>query len=124
MIKLFLLFFLQIYSPDATAMFDEIMSPYCPGRTLSACPSEDARKLRTDIEGWFQAGDSKEEVLRKLEGSFGKEITGEGSSSALGAGALFLLIPAIIIFLVYKFQYKKDVTENETENESERGKKL
>lgn len=60
----------------AGVVFDDVMSPYCPGRTLSACPSNDARVLRQQISSWVANGESAEQVKQKLVDLYGVEILG------------------------------------------------
>ena len=59
---------------QAQKISDSIMSPYCPGMTLSACPSSDARSLRVEIEGRFNKGYTEEAVINELKMRFGEKI--------------------------------------------------
>ena len=43
---------------------DELMSPFCPGRTLSSCPSPQAAELVQWIVTQEAAGTTREEVPR------------------------------------------------------------
>ena len=52
----------------------ELMSPFCPGRTLSACPSAKADELRVWILMQESAGASREEVEAQLVERFGEKI--------------------------------------------------
>jgi cytochrome c-type biogenesis protein CcmH/NrfF len=74
-----------------------VMSPYCPGRTLSSCPSEDARKLRFQISEWLKKGYSEAAVKRQLIGIYGKDVIGE--PSFVGFGKIAWLSPYVIIIL-------------------------
>jgi hypothetical protein len=42
----------------ATELSHDLMSPYCPGRTIATCPSPQARKLEALILEQAQAGKS------------------------------------------------------------------
>lgn len=78
-------------------IYDSVMSPYCPGRTLSACPSDSARKLKADIENWILVeGDSKSDVLERLNNLYGDQIYGAPKLS--GVGFLSVFIPIIVLF--------------------------
>ncbi|MEM9176373.1 MAG: cytochrome c-type biogenesis protein CcmH [Myxococcota bacterium] len=61
------------YSQDLSS---ELMSPFCPGRTLSSCPSPQAGELMQWIQGQEAAGLSEEEVVASLIDQFGEEIQG------------------------------------------------
>lgn len=43
------------------------MSPFCPGRTLTSCPSPSAAEWRQDIRKWVDQGVSTPEIRRRLE---------------------------------------------------------
>jgi cytochrome c-type biogenesis protein CcmH/NrfF len=55
---------------------NELMSPYCPGRTIASCPSEQARKLEDQILAQAQAGRSREQIEESLVERFGPQIVG------------------------------------------------
>ena len=96
---LFLLFVGNVVADNidrtAAQFFDTVMSPYCPGRTLSACPSDDARILRDEIRAKLAAGVSADEVQAQLKTRFGN-ISGEPD----GAGASKMAYVGIIVFFV------------------------
>jgi len=80
---------------DSAQFFDSVMSPYCPGMTLSACPSEDARILRNEIREQLEKGIAKEKIEADLEVRFGN-LSGGPSGGALG-GMAYL---GILVFFV------------------------
>ncbi len=54
----------------------DLMSPYCPGRTLATCPSPQAAELVQWIVMQESAGVSREQVIEMLVERFGEEILG------------------------------------------------
>ena len=54
----------------------ELMSPFCPGRTLASCPSPQAAELIQWIATQEAAGVSREEVIAILVERHGEEILG------------------------------------------------
>lgn len=54
----------------------ELMSPFCPGRTVASCPSPQATELIQWIQLQEAAGASREEVVEMLIDRFGEEILG------------------------------------------------
>lgn len=52
----------------------ELMSPFCPGRTLAACPSGKADELRVWILLQESAGATREAVEEQLVERYGREI--------------------------------------------------
>ena len=76
---------------------ESTMSPYCPGRTISACPSIQARELREQIYTWFSSGYSKKAVLNQLLAIYGDEVRGVPDSN--GFGKMAWLIPVFFVLL-------------------------
>ena len=52
----------------------ELMSPFCPGRTLASCPSEKADELRVWILLQESAGATRAEVEEQLVERYGREV--------------------------------------------------
>ena len=74
-----------------------IMSPYCPGRTLSACPSTKALELRKKIKGKAIQGQGRQEILSWLDDTYGDSIL-----AAPKAGVARLLawtVPVIFVLV-------------------------
>lgn len=76
------------------------MSPFCPGRTLSSCPSPSAAEWRSDIRRWTEEGLSTEEIRARLEQRVpGEDLSGAPNSPggwvlpiALGIASAWLLV--------------------------------
>ena len=86
---------------------DTTMSPYCPGMTISACPSPRARDLRVQIKNWFEQGYSKKAVKNQLKIAYGKDIYGMPDTKGFGLLAwalpmLFILVGLFLIYRVYR----------------------
>jgi cytochrome c-type biogenesis protein CcmH/NrfF len=54
----------------------ELMSPFCPGRTLASCPSPQAAQLVQWIALQEASGSTREEVIAVLVDQWGEEILG------------------------------------------------
>lgn len=86
----------------AHGMFAELMSPYCPGRTLADCPSPNAAALREEVRTLLAQGVSEAQIRTTLSAQFGDAIVGT-PRSALGwaipglvlAGGAALLVVAL-----------------------------
>lgn len=78
------------------ALANELMSPFCPGRTLADCPSEKAEELRGWIVDQELAGRSPEEVHAEVVAAFGDGVRQAPVPSGLGLAAY--VIP-ILLFL-------------------------
>ncbi len=75
----------------AYALSRDLMSPYCPGRTLADCPSPDAAAVRQEIRRRMRAGESAARVRADLELRYGDAVSGVPRS------AIGWLIPALLI---------------------------
>jgi len=74
-------------------LWNSLMSPFCPGRTLIDCTSPQAAELRDWIAAQEKAGVSREQVEKTLYLEFGDVILQAPKASGFGIAAY--LIPAI-----------------------------
>lgn len=85
--------------PPAEALMHELshdlMSPYCPGRTIASCPSPNARKLETHILEQAEAGKSREEIEASLVARF-PDIRGYVGRPEILYGTALVALLAII----------------------------
>ena len=72
---------------------NEVMSPYCPGRALSDCPSPQAAELREWIVEQENSGVPRSEVEQELFRVFGDQLL--QAPRAEGMGLLAYLVPAL-----------------------------
>lgn len=75
----------------------ELMSPYCPGRTLADCPSSQADELRLWIYQQEQQGRTRNEVEQDLLDRFGEKMLGAPRARGIGVAAYW--IPALLFLL-------------------------
>jgi cytochrome c-type biogenesis protein CcmH len=80
----------------AYTLANELMSPYCPGRTLSDCPSPQASDLRLWIVAQEAAGASREEVEATLYERFGDEIRSTPKPEGWGLTAYVVPLAAFL----------------------------
>lgn len=84
--------------PDQAAndLSAEIMSPFCPGVTLHECPSAEAIELRNEIETWFRAGSSEDEIMARLEAEYGRGIRATPAPEGMGLAAWVVIAAAVL----------------------------
>lgn len=83
--------------PWAYDLSAELMSPYCPGRTLASCPSPQAAELVQWMVMQEAAGSSQEEVVAILIERFGEGILGAPPAEGIN---LWAYIFPVLGFLV------------------------
>jgi cytochrome c-type biogenesis protein CcmH/NrfF len=89
------------------AMAHDLMSPYCPGRTLAECPSPQATELRFWILTQAAAGASEAEVNAMLTDRFGDVLLAAPRAEGWGLAAYvipiaFFLIGGPVVVLVIR----------------------
>jgi cytochrome c-type biogenesis protein CcmH len=77
-------------------MWNDLMSPFCPGRTLADCPSDKAEDLRRWIVDQEALGRSAEDVHAEVLTAFGDVVRQAPVPTGLGLAAY--VIP-ILLFL-------------------------
>ena len=78
----------------AYELSDDLMSPYCPGRALSECPSGAAQDLRHWIIGQENSGARREDVETALFARFGDALL--QAPRAEGLGLVAYLVPVAL----------------------------
>lgn len=76
---------------------NELMSPFCPGRTLADCPSGYAESLRLWIIVQEAAGRSRADVENELYERYGDIMRPAPRAEGLGLAAY--VVPSVIILL-------------------------
>lgn len=80
----------------------EVLSPFCPGRTLNDCPSGAATDLKKSIASDLRAGKTEDEVLTELYAVYGDDIRIVPSWNGFGIVAwimpfLFATVGALVL---------------------------
>jgi cytochrome c-type biogenesis protein CcmH/NrfF len=86
----------------AHGIASDVMSPYCPGRTLADCPSPNAAALREEVRELLGEGVPEAEVRERLDARFGDEIVGAPRSVwgwSFPAAVLALGVVALVVAL-------------------------
>jgi cytochrome c-type biogenesis protein CcmH len=87
----------------------ELMSPYCPGRTLAECPSDKADTLRMWLHVQEASGRSQAEVTAELVERFGEQVLSAPRPEGFGLAAYFVPVLAFLAggCLVWHFLRKQ-----------------
>jgi len=84
----------EVIDRAAREIFETVLSPYCPGRTISNCPSPEADDLRSSIKNELAEGRAPEQVKEELYAVFGDEL--RTIPRARGFGLLAWLVPGAV----------------------------
>jgi cytochrome c-type biogenesis protein CcmH/NrfF len=87
---------------QANELSRDLMSPFCPGRTLADCGSPDAAAVRAEIHAALRTGEQPDAIRARLETRFGDHVVGVPRQLVgwlipilgllAGAGALFWVL--------------------------------
>jgi cytochrome c-type biogenesis protein CcmH len=90
---------------EARQVYNQIMSPYCPGQTLANCGSGQAEILRSKIRERIAAGESVESIVQSLVDEFGEDVRAEppksGFASLVWLGPILLLLAGAVVIVFY-----------------------
>jgi cytochrome c-type biogenesis protein CcmH/NrfF len=81
----------------AYALAHELMSPFCPGRTLAACPSPQAGELRQWIVFQALAGRTRDDIERSLYDRYGDVLLSSPRAEGWGLSAYAVPIGAFLV---------------------------
>jgi cytochrome c-type biogenesis protein CcmH/NrfF len=90
----------RVATPPASAadraaqLSAELMSPYCPGRTLATCPSGAADDLQREILNRLEAGETEERIADALADRFGGTL--RGAPEARGSALALWIVPGLL----------------------------
>lgn len=90
---------------EARGIFNRVMSPFCPGQTLSNCGSGAADVLRGQIRQRLADGETADEIMASLVEKYGVKVLAEppkrGFASLVWIGPIVLLVVGAIMVVVY-----------------------
>ncbi len=82
------------------SLSNDLMSPYCPGRTIASCPSPQARQLEDHILAEAEAGKSRDQIETALVARFGDEIIGYAPPPLLLYGGGLIGVVALVLVVM------------------------
>ena len=80
----------------ASQLFGSLMSPFCPGLTLAACPSPQAETLRVWIRTRLDEGQTPGAILESLAATYGEGIRGAPRAQGIGLALWVLPVAALL----------------------------
>ncbi len=115
-----------ITEEEVTATTHEIsstfMSPFCPGKLLSDCPSSSASDLKHQIAQRLSAGESRESIEESLYTLYGDQMRAAPLVKGFGSVAWFtpflFLVAGIGIFSLWLIGRRKENAQVESAKEA------
>lgn len=90
---------------EARHIYNQIMSPYCPGQSLANCSSGAAEVLRVRIRERLANGETSEAIIASLVDEFGESVLAEppnrGFARLAWIGPFAILAVGVVLVLVY-----------------------
>jgi cytochrome c-type biogenesis protein CcmH len=90
---------------EARAIFNRIMSPFCPGQTLANCGSGAAEVLRSQIRQRLADGETPDEIIESIVAKYGESVRAEpparGFARLAWIGPFALLAVGIVMVVIY-----------------------
>jgi cytochrome c-type biogenesis protein CcmH len=86
---------------QATVLYQQVFSPFCPGRSLNDCPSSKAAELKDQMRAELEAGKAPDVILNEVFQKYGDQYRAVPQFS--GVGVLVWLVPIafVVIGLVF-----------------------
>jgi cytochrome c-type biogenesis protein CcmH/NrfF len=81
----------------AHELYQQVLSPFCPGRSLNDCPSSKAQELKDELRSRLESGESQETILQDVFARFGDQY--RAVPIFAGVGVFVWLVP--IGFVVF-----------------------
>jgi len=82
---------------EAQRLFGQLMSPFCQGLTLAACPSPGADSLRRDIRERLSGGETPQSVVASYAADWGEQML--GAPPVRDWGAVLWAAPGVLLTL-------------------------
>jgi cytochrome c-type biogenesis protein CcmH len=76
---------------EATELYQQVFSPFCPGRSLNDCPSSKAAELKDEMRAQLESGKSPEVVLQGVIDKYGEQY--RAVPRFAGVGILVWVVP-------------------------------
>jgi cytochrome c-type biogenesis protein CcmH len=80
---------------EATNLYQQVFSPFCPGRSLNDCPSSKAAELKDQMRAELEAGKAPEVILNEVFQKFGDQY--RAVPQFAGVGMFVWLVPIAFV---------------------------
>lgn len=81
----------------ATTMYQQVLSPFCPGRSLNDCPSSKATELKDQMKARLEQGEAPEAIIEGVLAQYGEQF--RAVPRFAGVGVFVWAIPLSFVVL-------------------------
>jgi cytochrome c-type biogenesis protein CcmH len=85
----------ELLDRQATTLYQQVFSPFCPGRSLNDCPSSKAGELKDQMRAELEAGKAPEVILNEVFQKYGDQYRAVPQFS--GVGMFVWLVPMAFV---------------------------
>ena len=85
---------------EATNLYQQVFSPFCPGRSLNDCPSSKAAELKDQMRAELEAGKAPEVILNEVFQKFGDQYRAVPQFAGVGMFVWLVPIGFVVIGLL------------------------
>jgi cytochrome c-type biogenesis protein CcmH len=98
---------------QAYEMYQQVLSPFCPGRSLNDCPSSKAHDLKDEMRQRLEQGVPPQEIIEEVFARFGDQYRAVPHYTGFGklvwwVPLSFVAIGALLIVLLARGKQRKD----------------
>ena len=84
---------------EATNLYQQVFSPFCPGRSLNDCPSSKAAELKDQLRAELESGKPPEVILDEVIQKFGEQYRAVPRFTGVGMFVWIAPIAFVVIGL-------------------------
>lgn len=103
----------QALDKQSYEMYQQVFSPFCPGRSLNDCPSSKAHELKVEMRVKLEQGVPEQQILSEVFEKFGDKYRAvplfEGIGRWVWLAPMGFLLLGILIITGVVFRRKKSV---------------
>lgn len=85
---------------EATTLYQQVFSPFCPGRSLNDCPSSKAGELKDEMRAQLESGTPSEAVLQSVIDKYGEQYRAVPRFAGVGIFVWIVPLGFVLIGLI------------------------
>jgi cytochrome c-type biogenesis protein CcmH len=107
---------------QAYQMYQQVLSPFCPGRSLNDCPSSKAHELKLEMRQKLEQGAAPETIIEDVFAKFGEQYRAVPSYAGFGKLVWWVpggfLLAGVAIIAVLARGKRRNAPEKATQSDA------